>query len=361
MISISLDPNYDHTNLYRSVKFLCLLYDSVYAWYPSVPLMGSACSAKDMAALIEAGIVKPVGDSRWWERNARTRLWSGAAGEWHSLDALIAKKRLYVSFAQLVGDEDEFRRRIEALAKEDAADAEYSGMVQGLGLLPYGVVMRQRAAPEWFAACFRSHREVAAALQCSELVADNHREPWKYLFRRVAASGVVTMRAKARDRGLASLLSSTENVDAIGEFLDDIELILPEKLTASEIMRFRESGASKSFRLFLESVHRNAQQGQGVVVERSLIDEFNELAKSYRRGRQLFSFAASTLIVGPGLWLAHMLSPEAMGVAGFLARSGFATARQAASTLYDKVNGVRSGYSWVLHLARPKARRSDRL
>jgi hypothetical protein len=308
-----------------------------------------------MTTLIEAGIIKPVGDSRWWERNARAHLWSGVAGEWHPLDALIAKNKYYVSFAELVGDEDEFRERIAALAKEDAADTEYAELIKAQGLLPYGVVMRQRAAPEWFAACFRAHREVAAALQCSELVADNHREPWKYLFKHVAANGVAAMRARARDRGLTNLLSSTQNLNDIGKFLDDIELIIPEKLTAAEIVRFRESGASKSFRLFLEAVHKNAQQGQGAVLERSLIDEFNELAKSYRRRRRVFSFSASTLIVGPGLWLAHMLGPEAMGVAAFLARTGFTSAREAASTLYDKVDGIRSGYSWVLHLARPKA------
>lgn len=358
---VTYDPNYHPDTLYASTKLFSLLYDEIFMWYPVQKESEPYIDTNELLELINLGIITPIGESNWWDKQLR-RNWPSFFGEWSELDEQIVKSEGFLKFKDLINDEKLLREKVENLAKLNSQDAEFRNYVRQLGVLPYKHNLRTYEPSNWFARCFHSHRLISEKLSSYELVPENHQDVWKYLVKTTVVEQLKNV--SESERKITELLKNSQNIEAIIKFMDDQKLYLPKNLTVNEILEFREEGASEEFRKFLERAYGTAQGRYDFDFKEQLLIDFNRLSKDYKRKREITVVTLSSLLTGPIVGLAStqivpQLGPiigTGIGASiGACVAANWRTIKNESENIYDQVIGKYfSSYCWVYHLLKFK-------
>lgn len=344
---VTYDPNYDPDNLYPNTKLFSLLYDEIYMWYPVQKASEDYLNTNEFIELIDLGIITPIGESRWWEKQSR-REWPSFIGEWNKLDKQIVEKERFLKFESLIGDENVFRQNVENLANINSQDQEFRSYVHQLRVYPYKYNLRQYELSNWFARCFHSHRLLSDKLKSYELVAENHQAAWKYLTQTTVVEEL--QRVGKAESKITELLKKSENIRAIITFMEEQDLYLPKNMTVNEIVKFREEGAAEEFRKFLGSAYETAQGRYDFEFREQLLIDFNKLSKDYKKEREIRSVTLSSLLASTIVGLATLQDPALGASAAAGIALSWNTIKKKLQSEYDAIIGENfSPYSWVFH------------
>ncbi|MDI6592018.1 MAG: hypothetical protein QME61_03745 [Patescibacteria group bacterium] len=317
-------------------------------WYPVQKVSETYIDTNEFIELINLGIITPIGESEWWNRQSR-RKWPSFVGEWNELDKQIVKHERFLKFKNLIGDENLFKKKVVNLANLNSQDQRFRRYIHQLHVYPYKYNLRPYELSNWFARCFHSHRLLSDKLQSYELVAENHQAAWKYLAQTTAVEEL--QRVGRSESKITELLKKSKNIQAIITFMEEQDLYLPKNMTVNEIVKFREEGAAEEFRKFLENAYESAQGRYDFEFKEQLLIDFNKLSKNYKRKREIVSVTLLSLLTGTIVGLATLRNPAlgrcaAAGIAG-----SWRIITKELQGVYNEIIGRKfSPYSWVFHL-----------
>lgn len=345
---VTYDPNYHPDTLYPNTKLFTLLYDEIYMWYPVQKVSETYIDTNEFVELINLGIITPIGESEWWNRQSR-REWPSFVGEWNELDKQIVKHERFLKFENLIGDENLFKKNVVNLANLNSQDRAFRRYIHQLDVQPYKYNLRPYEPSNWFARCFHSHRLLSDKLQSYELVAENHQAAWKYLAQTTVVEEL--QRVGGTESKITELLKKSKNIQAIITFMEEQDLYLPKNMTVNEIVKFREEGAAEEFRKFLERAYESAQGRYDFEFKNQLIIDFNKLSKDYKKERDIVSVTQASLLTGTIAGLATLIDPAVGAFVGVSCAGSWHNIRKKLQDQYDEIIGEKfSAYSWVFHL-----------